>query len=74
MENVKTYWVEFILEDNKLTMNSHNDGFDVLQLIGLLERKKDDLLNQVRDSANFDRKCVTSDGELDITKKEVVDE
>lgn len=55
-------------------MNSWNNGFDVLQLIGLLERKKDDLLTQVRDSANFDRKCVTADGELDITKKEVVEE
>jgi hypothetical protein len=74
MEDVKIYKVEFILEGSKLTMNSHNDGFDVLQLIGLLERKKDDLLTQIRDSANFDRKCVTADGELDITKKEVVDE
>lgn len=74
MVNAKIYKVEFILEDNKLTMNSWNDGFDVLQLIGLLERKKDDLLTQVRDSANFDRKCVTDDGVLDITEKEVVEE
>jgi len=70
MANVKTCKIEFILEDNELTMNSWNDGFDVLQIIGLLERKKDDLLTQIRDSANFDRKCVTDDGVIDITEKE----
>ena len=74
MERTKIYKIEFIQDDDKLTVNSCNDGFDVLQIIGLLEYKKDDLLRQIKDSVNFDRKCFTVDGEVDITEKEVSEE
>lgn len=44
---MKTFKMEVILDDNKMDMNTWNDGFNVLELIGIMERKKDDLLKQI---------------------------
>ena len=74
MSNIKTFRVEFVVENNELTVDSVNDGFTAIEAIGLLEYKKADILAQIQGPDNFSRKCVNKEGQLlGIEKKEVVE-
>lgn len=44
----KTYKLTVIEDDNKkLTFDSESDGFNALEVLGILERKKQDIMNQM---------------------------
>ena len=69
---MKKFKLEFIEDDNgNLTITGYNDGFYGTELIGLLEMKKQDLVDQMNGKAEYERTCRTDDGGLiDISKKE----
>lgn len=74
MSDIKTFRVEFVVEDNELSVNSVNDGFTAIEVLGLLEYKKADIIAQIQGPDNFSRKCVNKEGQLlDIEKEEVVE-
>lgn len=45
---VKKYTVEVnVLEGGRFTMNRTNEGFEVMELLGVLEHTKNDILQQI---------------------------
>ena len=74
MNGTKTFRVEFVVENNELRVDSVNDGFTAIEVLGLLEYKKADIIAQIQGPDNFSRKCVSKEGQmLGIEKKEVVE-
>ena len=75
MNDIKTFRVEFVVENSELRVDSVNDGFTATEILGLLEYKKADIIAQIQGPDNFNRKCVNKEGQLlHIKKKEVVEE
>lgn len=72
MSDIKTFRVEFVVENNELSVNSVNDGFTAIEVLGLLEYKKADIIAQIQGPDNFSRKCVNKEGQLLYIKKEEV--
>ena len=74
MSDIKTFRVEFVIENNELRVDSVNDGFTAIEVLGLLEYKKADILAQIQGPDNFSRKCVNKEGQLlNIMKEEAVE-
>lgn len=65
---MSTYSLKF--EDNGETIqcDAKNDGFSILEMIGMLEVKKDDLMRQLKDKNEFTHKriSVPPDDVLDV--------
>ena len=65
---MSTYFLKF--EDNGETIqcDAKNDGFSILEMIGMLEVKKDDLMRQLKDKNEFTHKriSVPPDDVLDV--------
>ena len=58
-------------ENNRLTFKATNNGFNAIELVGILESKKLDILNQINDIHKFKRTVVDEDGnKIDISEKE----
>lgn len=70
MANVKTFKIEFILKGSELKADSVNDGFTAIEILGLLEYKKADIIAQIQEPDNFNRKCVNKEGQLLYINKE----
>lgn len=70
MSDVKTFRIEFVVENNELSVDSVNDGFTAIEVLGLLEYKKADIIAQIQGPDNFSRKCVNKEGQLLYIKKE----
>lgn len=74
-EKVKRFKVEFVECDGNLKITGENDGFSALEVVGLLEMKKEDIIDQVNHQTDYERTAHTADGRLlDISKKEGTDE
>lgn len=53
------------------TFKTNNDGFDAVEIIGMLDMKKTDILNQINEYTKFERTVVDKDGNrIDISNKE----
>ena len=61
---MRMYELKFtIMEDTgKLCISATNDGFTSMELIALLEMKKNDILAQIAPDAHFKRVFVDGDG------------
>ena len=58
-------------DDGHITIEGSNDGFTVIELIGLFDLKKYDLLKQADRPTNYTRTAVGKDGTtVDISEKE----
>lgn len=56
--------------DGTISIASENTGFDVLELLGILECKRQDIYKQAFQSTNFLRKAIYEDGSEQIIEKE----
>lgn len=56
-------------ERGTIHCSSMNDGFTGLELCSLLEFKKNDIINQMRNPAVFKRTKVDEDGVYEITEE-----
>lgn len=57
--------------NGNLTIETKNEGFNALELIGILDTKRDDIVRQVNCEADFKRTFVNDDGSKeDILNKE----
>ena len=51
--------------------NTYNDGFTAVELIGMLDMKKTDVLNQINEFTKFERTVIDNEGnKIDISEKE----
>lgn len=75
MKKVKklTMTVELNNETNMLEVTCENDGFNVYELIGIFEEKKQDVLKQFNCPANFVRSYIDKDGNKVIVEDKEVD-
>jgi hypothetical protein len=63
--NKKTYTIEVEEKDGMTTMTRINDGFNALELLGILELTQQDIVNQIKDSEESD---------IDVVKREIVED
>lgn len=57
-------------EDTSITVESSNTGFNATELLGLLELKQQDMIDQMNRPVNFIRKLIQPDGSTEeIVKK-----
>jgi len=61
----KRYIIEVCKEEDRLTCKRTNDGFDIYELLGVLEMAKNDILKQ------FDSDTTE---QIDVVKRQVVEE
>ena len=58
------------VDDSGMTLNSENTGFTAPEILGILDIKRDDILNQIRDRSpvvkHFKRTVKTDDQIVDI--------
>lgn len=75
MKKVKklTLTVELNNKTGMLEMNCENDGFNALELIGIFEKKKQDIYNQMECPTNFVRSYIDKDGNKVIVEDKEVD-
>lgn len=66
---MRRFQIEFKETETGLEINSENEGFDAIELIGLLDLKTIDIKDQVFRTANFNRTYVHENG-----KKEKIEE
>ena len=67
---MRYYKIEVFDNEGNITISAYNDGFNVLELIGLLESKKQDLLNQLKNQSEFERTFKKDGTEYEIKEKE----
>ena len=68
---MRTYRLEFIDTDNGITVTGENDGFNVLEIISMLELKKLDLIHQANESTKYARTVHLENGNIvNISEKE----
>lgn len=60
----KQFTLTFTEEDGHLTTGGNNDGFNALELVGLLSLKIGDVLDQVNKSTTFSRVVKKPDGSV----------
>lgn len=70
----KKFTLTLELEDDNLTIEGKNDGFNIFELIGFLQLKEQDLIDQFhgkrRDNVTFVRTAKDADGTImEITKE-----
>lgn len=65
----KKFTFEVIAKDGAITMESNNDGFTALEVIGILETKARDIYEQMRMPAKFKRIKIKEDGAYAIVKE-----
>lgn len=56
--------------DGTISIASENTGFDILELLGILDCKRQDIYKQAFRSTEFIRKAITEDGTELIVDKE----
>jgi hypothetical protein len=61
----KSYTIIIEDKDGTNTMTRKNDGFNAIELLGLLELAQQDILNQIKDK---------EEAEIDIVKRQVVED
>jgi hypothetical protein len=57
-------------ENGQVCFETRNDGFNALELVGILESKKIDILNQVNNFEKFKRTLIEDGTKTDISDKE----
>lgn len=57
-------------EDGKITVRAYNDGFNIFALLGIIESKKQDLMNQLKNESEFERTVKKDGTEYEIKDKE----
>lgn len=69
---VKKFKLEVEITDTSINMNAENTGLNAMEIIGILEAKKQDVLNQVLNAKRFEHKRIAEvDGEkIEIKEKE----
>lgn len=67
---MRYYKIEVFDKGEKVTIQAYNDGFNTLELIGLLESKKQDVLNQLKNQSEFERTVKKDGTEYEIKEKE----
>ena len=68
---MRAYHLDFIETDGKVTVIGENNGFNVLELISMLELKKLDLIRQANESTKYTRTVHLENGDIvDISEKE----
>lgn len=50
---MSTYSLKFEDNGDTIRCDAKNDGFSILEMIGMLEVKKDDLMRQLKDKTNL---------------------
>lgn len=60
-------------EAGRVDIDATNDGFNVFELIAILDLKKDDLIRQAQEPTKFTRTIKTPAGDKDISRKEDTD-
>lgn len=65
---MSTYSLKFEDNGDTIRCDAKNDGFSILEMIGMLEIKKDDLMRQLKDKNEFTHKriSVPPDDVLDV--------
>lgn len=65
---MSTYSLKFEDDGDTIRCDAKNDGFSILEMIGMLEVKKDDLMRQLKDKNEFTHKriSVPPDDVLDV--------
>lgn len=63
---MREFHITFTINDEGLSIVSRNEGFTGLELIGLLDLKRDDLIKQIADPTQFTRTAVYDYGKKDI--------
>lgn len=55
-------------DDGRINIDTINEGFGALEIIGFLEAKKGDIINQLNDASKYSRKVRDKNGnEIEIT-------
>lgn len=55
-------------DDGRLSIDTVNEGFNAIEIIGFLEAKKSDIINQINDASKYSRKVIDKNGnEVEIT-------
>lgn len=69
---VKKFKLEVEFTDTSIHMNAENTGLNAMEIIGILEAKKQDVLNQVLNAKRFEHKRIAEvNGEkIEIKEKE----
>jgi hypothetical protein len=57
-----------------INIAAENTGFNTLEILGFLEAKQQDILDQINTPANFIRKCVNPDGTVTEIKEDKKDD
>lgn len=71
----RTFEIKFEETKTGCHVETTNDGFNALELIGLLQLKILDIAEQVKDPTKFERNFLSDDGKLyRVTKKEENDD
>ena len=59
------------VENGYLNIETKNEGFNSLDIIGILDMKRADIVRQVNEKTNFKRTLINDDGSKeDISEKE----
>jgi len=61
----QVYTITIEDKDGVKKMTRRNDGFNALELLGILELTQQDIVNQIRDSEESD---------IDVVKREIVED
>lgn len=56
-------------ENNKMNVSTENEGMSALEIVGILECKKQDIIKQIYESTQFTRTLVKGEKEESITNK-----
>lgn len=67
---------EFIVtvdDAHLINVSTVNEGFNAVELLGLIELKKNDILDQMYNQTEFKRVSKVNGEEFDIIKKEGID-
>ena len=67
---MKEFILQITSDEKSISFDAQNRGFDVFELIGLLETKKSDLIDQCNHQARFSRTFIQDGKEIKITKEE----
>jgi len=72
---MKKFTMIVTVDDKTVNINGENHGFNAMEIVGFLEAKKQDILNQMNNPKKYTfTRAVEKDGELLIKEEEKEDE